>query len=777
MYPVGVGSSPRRPQRDVNPKRWTASGERGRSHAHQDPPASMGWQVEREQRNASRHERHREECAGLTVGEEQDLNGDQLTLSAPDQELARKRKELQELEEKIVLKKAAIGLKKVEPLLKMPLITGELQHDFSHSKADLSGNGNELFTQLTKENGAIRSFMKKPASFDSTPGEKGTTLRDRVNLILRRRWPQGHSSKSLVQSSTGANSFTEMSKQEDHPLKLRVKLMKKRCSNSWAPQISEEVPDSEPHLSSHCPTSAVEEESTVAKGFQRFLGVLNKGVDVNLLTKIVNDDSIALPMSGEPLHTQPPFLKSTLQALYRSESQGSYSAAPQLGCSLSKSRERSAEHLNQWGSHKDKHNLPDEQYVQIGGEGGGHFGSRSRSRSPPAVEEKEVRLEEQQGQVRLKEQQGQLQNILETLGLSIDADELNRLTERTQERLYGKKEDDGQRGDDSQERDKCQTNPQRIHRHSSSSTAVSGSVTPNLAPVQRSLTNVSEDSRKEKLTSEISHSRERGGNGDRDVDGINSKESSLAENPYLENTTGLYPHHAAQFTFPEYSSAQYYSYAAYQSGAFNGANPSAWQHTTHTTTPYPSHPTYPYSQYPLHQFTSSTASPDLIYPCPEPKNNLSLTHSLLTVKPDLAQNTGQNGNQSMSRCLKVIETQQSLTKHNHLIHLTKSKRSSRGKAKHKYMQNRRLRRQQRKEKQALKKANMSTNPAMGCSSLGSLGVPMASTGAKPKTQESEGHTVVKPKPRESELLTEEDIKANLKKKLEEFNQKMKHKVT
>ncbi|XP_056136540.1 uncharacterized protein LOC130113051 [Lampris incognitus] len=755
MYPIGVGSSPRRPQRDFKTKQWADSGERG-SHAHQEPPASMGWQLERELHNTSSHERYSEECAGLTVGKEQDLNGDQLTLSAPDQELARKRKELQEIEEKIVLKKAAIGLKKVEPFLKMShlILTGEEEKDFSHSRADLSGNSNELFTQLTKENGDILSFIKKSASFVSTPAQKGTTLRDRVNLILQRRWPQGHSSKSLVQSSTGANSFTEMSKQEDHPLKLRVKLMKKRCSNSWAPQ----VPDSEPHLSSQCPTSTVEEENTVAKGFQRFLGVLNKGVDVSLLTRIVNDDSIALPLSGEPLHTQPPFLKSTLQAPSKSESQGSYSGAPQLDCSLSKSRERSAEHLNHWGSHKDKHNLPDEQYVQIEGEGGGHFGSRSRSRSPPAVEEKEVRLEEQQGQVRLKEQQGQLQNILETLGLSIDADELNRLTERTQERLYGKKEDDGQRGDDSQERDRCQTSPQRIHRHSSSSTAVSGSVIPNLAPVQRSLSNVSEDSRKEKLTSEISHSRERGGNGDRDVDGINSKESSLAENPYLENTTGLYPHHAAQFTFPEYSSAQYYSYAAYQSGAFNGANLSAWQHTTHTTTPYPSHPTYPYSQYPLHQFTSSTASPDLIYPCLQPKKNLSFTHSLLTVKPNLAKNKGKHGNQSKLRRLTVIKTQQSRTKHNHLIHLTKSetklKKSSKAKKRQQYMKNRRT--QKRKEKRALKKASKSINPPMGCSSLGSLGVPMASSVAKPETQESECDKL---------LTTEEDVKANLKKKV------------
>lgn len=135
-------------------------------------------------------------------------------------------------------------------------------------------------------------------------------------------------------------------------------------------------------------------------GFQRFLAVLNKGVDMDLLKRIVNDGCGA----SEPVE---PVLNHNPTAAVAEPC-----IPPINGSKQSKSRDES-----------------------IAGSCSHSLGSSSRSRSPPAMKKK-PREEEK---ANATEQHKQLQNILNTLGLNLEVGEISRLANRTQERLYGTK--------------------------------------------------------------------------------------------------------------------------------------------------------------------------------------------------------------------------------------------------------------------------------------------------------------------------------------------------
>lgn len=135
-------------------------------------------------------------------------------------------------------------------------------------------------------------------------------------------------------------------------------------------------------------------------GFQRFLTVLNKGVDMDLLTKIVNDGCEVVEPVETVLNHKPPAAVA------------GPCIAPSNG---SKQSNRTDESRTASGSHS--------------------LGSSSRSRSPPAMRKKQ----EEEENAKATEQHKQLQNILKTLGLNLEVGEMSRLANRTQERLYGTK--------------------------------------------------------------------------------------------------------------------------------------------------------------------------------------------------------------------------------------------------------------------------------------------------------------------------------------------------
>uniref|UniRef100_UPI003AAB64C5 uncharacterized protein n=1 Tax=Centroberyx gerrardi TaxID=166262 RepID=UPI003AAB64C5 len=790
MNPLDWEHIQRRQRRDLEPKQWSGvdqnTGNVSRTNSDRDPycrytleepHTSMGTNEEWEHHSPSSHNLYSQEEYGAFM----DPDGEPVEMSEEDQELARKRRQLQEIEEQIMLKRAAIAMKKVEPFLKKNppsyrTFTEDEGEDFAHGKADTSMNTNEPSIQLREEKEAGFSYSKQSAVC------KGATLKDRVNVILQQRRPLGFPAKVHSPSFDLPHTLLQSSKVaskdglwvEDHPLKLRVKaLMRQRLGIPCVSASNGEVPEVKPLPPSQSPTPAVPEENTVIDGFQRFLSVLNKGVDINLLSRIVNDDSEDLPVGGELLNVQPPVLENKPDVPYRSESRGSHSGALQLDHSRSNSGERRTEPPSREGSHRERPSLPDEKRVQRNDRGDRHFGSSSRSKSPPAVEEEKPRVEEQQHK--------QLQNILKTLGLSLEVEEMSKLADRTQERLYGRKHDDSQRADSRGERE-SQQSFHRHHRNSSSSTSISGSFSPSPPRRQRSPGRESRDSREPRKMSECGHSRERSRDKeteteidgerdrkqaqrrrDRDVDRKHSRESSPAHQPYPKEPTYPSSHPAALGALPEFNSSQYSQYTAHHSGAYNGATNSTWTYTHGATPPSPCPSGYRYPQNPSHHF--SAATPGMVYPYPPPSDSFSLEDAHLLLNPDLSESEGQNGVQLGPRCLQVVSTK-ATNNQRCLIQLTTPKSQRKKMSRQRCNERRRLMREVKRD--GIRKTETCAKPVASVR----VEVPRAPVDADAETQRSEeGKEQGKRQP------TEEEIKANLKKKLEAFNQMMKQRVT
>ncbi|KAI9527978.1 hypothetical protein NQZ68_026020 [Dissostichus eleginoides] len=351
--------------------------------------------------------------------EVQDPDREPLPSDEEDPELSRKRKELREIEERIMFKKAAIALKAVEPTL-----------------PNVSSNAATC---------------------------KGATLKDRVNVILQKRNPARFN--SMFWSHRAQMHSPRLSKdsllQNNHPLKLRVKALMKRICSDPARRECGETPPSPPCRSF---TSPAKEETIVNEGFQRFLSVLNKGVDIDLLSRIVNNDDEDLPSGEQLLTTQPPAVEKEPHPSFRSKGQRSNSEASLPG-------------FSQTNRDHDTFCIPgNEESRNEGGES--KFGSSIRSKSPVSV----VKKKEEEDKPKVDVQREQLQNILKTLGLNLEVEEMSKLEDRTQERLYGKKNEDtnveGCRG----VQESQQSGPQRHFSNSSSSSSSRSTKSRSLIP-------------------------------------------------------------------------------------------------------------------------------------------------------------------------------------------------------------------------------------------------------------------------------------------------------
>ncbi|XP_038834844.1 ABC transporter F family member 4-like [Salvelinus namaycush] len=223
-----------------------------------------------------------------------DVDGDPVELSVEDLELLRKRMELEIIEEQIARKKAVLAMELVGP----------------ESKA--------IRKQKTKD--------KDLEMLTKNVSNKDVTLKERVNSILRKRaWTNECRSKEaanqqvppklvlhppkvvksfvermnesiLHKDSIVKGSLTLDIHEEEHPLKLKVEALLEQRRN---------------------PT--VNKEDKAAKGFQYFLDVLNKGVDIDRLSKIVNNFK-DLPSMGEELpQGQPPPLDGQPETNSKSE--------------------------------------------------------------------------------------------------------------------------------------------------------------------------------------------------------------------------------------------------------------------------------------------------------------------------------------------------------------------------------------------------------------------------------------------------------------------------
>lgn len=178
--------------------------------------------------------------------------------------------------------------------------------------------------------------------------------------------------------------------------------------------------------------SAAVPEHKATKGFQRFLEVLNKGVNVDVLTKIVtqtstedDDQPISQTLLPSPVDRpwSPPHAAGRSQGSHQdnsfwSESEGSRGlASPQIHHS----------------SHSPKrYPLSDERPLQ---QSDSREAFHNRSRSPLVVERVPLPPEDEH-------KRRQMQDVLQAIGMDLGFEELGQMSHRIQERLYGKKDGD-----------------------------------------------------------------------------------------------------------------------------------------------------------------------------------------------------------------------------------------------------------------------------------------------------------------------------------------------
>ncbi|XP_069023258.1 serine/threonine-protein kinase PRP4 homolog [Embiotoca jacksoni] len=174
-------------------------------------------------------------------------------------------------------------------------------------------------------------------------------------------------------------------------------------------------------------SASVPEEKS-AKGFQRFLDVLNKGVNVNVLTKV-------LSQTCSEVDDRPPSPRSFTKPAARPCSPGSAergTGSHQNKCYWSESegslRRVSPEPRQRSLSPQRRPPPPEEKCPQDGGDG-----RSCRSKSPPVAEKATLTPEDER-------KRRQMQDVLQAIGMDLGFEELGQMSHRIRERLYGKKE-------------------------------------------------------------------------------------------------------------------------------------------------------------------------------------------------------------------------------------------------------------------------------------------------------------------------------------------------
>lgn len=752
--------------RHLDQKKWKEDSERlrntdkGPHHGYPEGAhttigmTNVGWK-----HKESSLKRYKMECDAYTLNT--DTDGEPVEQSEEDLELVRKKRELQLIEEQILYKKVAIALKKAEPFLQMKTFQtrDQEQVDFSQSKRTLEYENVE-------------------------PLRENVPLKDRVQAILQLKHPHGYLFKAPVRQAGVpkpifqlpklAKSFVErmnasiLSKddllkdcvlsdcEEEHPLKRRVKaLMEQRHNPCVVPQTNVEA-DLHREPFSLSPTPTVTEQDSAARGFQRFLSVLNKGVDINLLTKIVNDVKELPAVCDKVPHHQPSTVEPQPSVSYRSESQGSRSPH-----SHSQSRERATEQAGAERANTDilRRTTPDDGACLRNDRGYSHHASRSRSKSPPA---KQRRFAD-------KEKQAQLQSLLQTIGLSLGIEEASQLTERTRERLSWTN-DNEQRRESKNE-----------HPRSSSTASSSGGSSPGSCRRQHSHKKASGISRGQRQTSKYSSSRERNRNResnisvkdcdcadevcdpdqtdpDRYMDHVvHSQQSTLDNHSYSQNQT--YPLAYLAHALSTCTAAQYSQQTNHTSRRY-GANASVWQCDPSATpvSPYPAGSPQ-CSQNNSYHFEVSVP----FNPYSKFSGDVSLSDACLLFNPDLSLSEGQQEFDLVPRCLQVIDTVElqknfRCWKMGNIKNHGKVQQTKNDSTKQKSTHNRQL-------------VDVTGTNEVRKRKLPALTSTPMSVG-DPKGNSERSLPVVENKT----TLTEPEIKANLKKKLEEFNLKMKQKV-
>ncbi|XP_064862332.1 eukaryotic translation initiation factor 3 subunit A-like [Oncorhynchus nerka] len=179
-------------------------------------------------------------------------------------ELLRNRMELEIIEEQIALKKAVLAMELVGPESKAICKQKTKDKDLEVLTTNVSNNDVTL-----KER--VNCILRKRAWTNECRSKEAANQKVPPKLVLHppkvvKSFVERMNESILHKDSRLKGSLTLDVHEEEHPLKLKVEaLLAQR----------------------HNPT--VNKEDKAAKGFQHFLDVLNKGVDIDRLSKIVNN--------------------------------------------------------------------------------------------------------------------------------------------------------------------------------------------------------------------------------------------------------------------------------------------------------------------------------------------------------------------------------------------------------------------------------------------------------------------------------------------------------
>ncbi|XP_068177493.1 uncharacterized protein [Antennarius striatus] len=318
----------------------------------------------------------------------------------------------------------------------------------------------EITELIERKKAALRPAGSSP----SAPGAPPGALQHRVRMVLEQRgssWGADGPGPRRPPHAARMNRSRGGVLQEDHPLKLRVKALMRTRTRTPDTQVSDTAPPGPG-------------DAGISPGFQRFLSILNNGVDMNWLSRIVNDDG-----DQEPPNIQPLAVENQSGQFFMGQSQGSTSRPSLPGPRhMNNNRDRKSTLSSQEGPlipQQGQNNQPIEPLP------GCH-----RSKSPLPVMKKRKEGDEENPKV--EEQHQQLQNVLKSLGLSWEEEEMTELAKRTQERLYGKKKETVR--EESRKQD-----PHNRDGKSSSSSSCSGSRSASPSPPQLSCSS-SKDSKR-----------------------------------------------------------------------------------------------------------------------------------------------------------------------------------------------------------------------------------------------------------------------------------------
>lgn len=400
---------------------------------------------------------------------------------------------------------------------------------------------------------------------------------------------------------------------------------------------------------------------------------------MDMLSRIVNDDSEDLCLGGELLNIQPPQVPDLA---FRGESQQSDSGASLSGHSGNNIGQRRTEPLSKERPHSD--HLSDSGKAKASKERGKcNVGSKSRSRSPLGVK---VEKKEDIEKTRVKEQHKELQNILKTLGLSLEVEEMSKLANRTQERLYGKNEDNSADSRMKQERQQKGT-PRSYENNSSSSFSSSASSSRSSSRSNSSSPSHCRRSRsrhsrqtsescslnaRDELTSQDHNHDSKMRPKNRAKDEKDLRE--LYQHPHPQNKMHPHPHPDDFAAFPDNILSHYSQYSAYCSDPYKDATNSylTYSHGSIAHSLYTS--SHLYTQIPYHHLPTPVVSSGTVNPCQEHREGRNLL-----LNPDLSESEGQIGSSSGQQCLQVISLNRETTDRC-LFELKKSEKSRQSKS-------------------------------------------------------------------------------------------------